>query len=95
MILGSLELSTLVLAKASAKMVIYIANQLFPLSQSHKGQLKVKQKCCLGSILLYLVDLYMITGLIVNILRLILCTFLAMLLCCDKLPQNMSVKVAF
>ena len=44
MILDSLDSSHLVLARPSAKMVIYITNQIFPLSRSYKGQLKVKQK---------------------------------------------------
>ena len=47
MILGSLNLSMLVLFKSGEKMVISIANQLFPLSWSYKGQLKVNEKCCI------------------------------------------------
>ena len=41
-ILGLLELSTLVPVKA--KMVIYITNKLFSLSMSYKGQLNIEQK---------------------------------------------------
>ena len=47
MILGSLNLSRVVLARSSAKIVIYITDQLFLLSRSYKGQLKVKQTCCI------------------------------------------------
>ena len=47
MILGSLNLSHVVLARSSDKIVIYIADQPFLLLRSYKGQLKVKQKCCI------------------------------------------------
>ena len=47
MILGSLNSSHVVLARSSDKIVIYIKDQLFLLSRSYKGQLKVKQKCCI------------------------------------------------
>ena len=52
--------------------VIYITNQIFPLSRSYKGQLKVKGKCCIKIVYLFLFYLYMVVGLIGNIFRLIL-----------------------
>ena len=47
MILGLLNLSHEVLARSSDKIVVDITDQLFLLSRSYKGQLKVKQKCCI------------------------------------------------
>ena len=50
MILSSLDLSKLVLSESGEKMVISVTNQLFTLSMSYKGQIKVKEKCCLKSL---------------------------------------------
>ena len=73
-ILGSLEDSShLVLSKSDEKLVISITNQLFLLSRSYKGQLKVKEKCCLKSFQLYLFYLHLVMGLVASNFRLILC----------------------
>ena len=50
MILSSLDLSKLVLSESGEKMVMSVTNQLFTLSMSYKGQIKVKEKCCLKSL---------------------------------------------
>ena len=73
MILGSLDLSNLVLARSSDKIIICVTDQVFLFSRSYKGQLKVKQKCCILCIQLYSLYLYMVMGLIENNFRLISC----------------------
>ena len=57
--------------QSNCTMVTYITNQLFLLSRSYKGQLKVKRKYCIRSIQLGLFYLYMVIGLMGNIFRVI------------------------
>ena len=66
MILGS---SQLVISKVVEKMVTSITNQLFLLSRSYKGQLKVKVKGCLKSVFC----VHLVIGLVASNFRLILC----------------------
>ena len=91
--MGLLELSKWVLAKSRGKTVIYITNQLFSLSRSSNGQLKVKQNCCLKSTQLNLFYLHsvMVPMVVISDLFYVSPQFLAIIYCTNYVQTSSNV----